>query len=389
MDNATGEWEYGVLSYSFRELSRIENNERKWLIFDGPVDAIWIENMNTVLDDNMKLCLNNGEIIQIGKNMNMIFEPMDLLVASPATVSRVGIIYYESADMGWKSIYKSWLNTLPKTMDSYDIQKIDTLFMWIIDPVLHKIRRDLKEISPTVNQNLVVSCLRLFRAMLSDFEDKVFYDKIEISQRLDIIDGLFIFSLYWSLGASVITKDRKTFDIFIRKLIAGDIPGYKQEINQKKIRLPKQQVYRFIYKRKDQETTAYEWQTWEDQIDESLEYDKHFKATDILVDTQDTQRYQFLLQKFIENEIPSLFCGPTGTGKTVYIKNVLNNILPKEKYTSNELGFSAQTSAMKIQNIIDEKLDKRGRGRFGPRPPFKMIIFVDDLNMPEKEEYGA
>jgi hypothetical protein len=63
--------------------------------------------------------------------------------------------------------------------------------------------------------------------MLCDFEDKEFYDRIEISQRLDIIDGLFIFSLYWSLGASVITKDRKTFDIFVRKLIAGDIPGYK------------------------------------------------------------------------------------------------------------------------------------------------------------------
>jgi len=117
----------------------------------------------------------------MGKNMNMIFEPMDLLVASPATVSRVGIIYYESADMGWKSMYTSWLTTLPENIDETDKIEIDSLFMWIIDPVLDKIRRDLKEISPTVNQNLVVSCLRLFRAMLSDFEDKTFYDKIEIS----------------------------------------------------------------------------------------------------------------------------------------------------------------------------------------------------------------
>jgi dynein heavy chain len=81
------------------------------------VDAIWIENMNTVLDDNMMLCLSNGERVKLNNTMRMLFEVADLNVASPATVSRVGIVWVPDDSVGWETYIKPFLeNTLDKNL---------------------------------------------------------------------------------------------------------------------------------------------------------------------------------------------------------------------------------------------------------------------------------
>ena len=88
VDPQTTEWVDGVVAKLVNDCAKDQSTEKHWIMFDGPVDALWIESMNTVLDDNKKLCLNSGQIIALSAHMTMMFEVEDLAVASPATVSR-------------------------------------------------------------------------------------------------------------------------------------------------------------------------------------------------------------------------------------------------------------------------------------------------------------
>lgn len=89
-DEGTHEWQDGVLARLMRTLCKDDSLDQKWILFDGPVDTLWIESMNTTLDDNKLLTLLSGERILMTPQVSLLFEVEDLSVASPATVSRAG-----------------------------------------------------------------------------------------------------------------------------------------------------------------------------------------------------------------------------------------------------------------------------------------------------------
>eukprot|EP00929_Paragymnodinium_shiwhaense_P038462 TRINITY_DN20312_c0_g2_i4.p1 TRINITY_DN20312_c0_g2~~TRINITY_DN20312_c0_g2_i4.p1 ORF type:complete len:4213 (-),score=1296.02 TRINITY_DN20312_c0_g2_i4:279-12917(-) len=391
-DEATHEWSDGILALAVRYAATADASKRQWVLLDGPVDAVWIENMNTVLDDNKKLCLNSGEIIKLSSVTTMMFEVEDLAVASPATVSRCGMIFIEQVDMGWRVLVDSWCQKLHERLQDH-VPTIRDLFESVVDRLAEVIlRRCAKPVAVNMHW-LVMNLLNLYQSFIAK-EIPLEEDTKDLpaKEKESKLDALFWLSVIWSFGCSTNQEGQNYLNEFFRKLAAGHplkedyellcseptvIPSWKTPI-------PEADTIFDYYV----DSTSGKWEPWTKKIS-GFDIPKDAQVHSINVPTKDTVRNAFLLQTLVSSKNHVLFCGETGTGKTVTIQQEILKKFDREHYTDISFSFSAQTTANQTQDIIDGKLDKRKKGTYGPPLGKRCLVFVDDLNMPAKEKYGA
>ncbi|CAM6094963.1 unnamed protein product [Calypogeia fissa] len=375
-DENTHEWTDGVLACYMRELVEDTAPSKKWIMFDGPVDAIWIENMNTVLDDNKKLCLVSGEIIQMSPTMTMMFEVEDLAVASPATVSRCGMVFMEPSARGFDPLLTSWLQRIPKHVSVFE-EKFTKWFRNISVGATRLVRKFLKQTVNTSDDNLIISLFNVMDAMLvsycKDGGVQVLSDE-ELARLPQIIEPLFMFATIWSSGASCDNESRVKFDTFMRDTM------YENQIE--KAPPFEGDVFQYTFNH-----VSMTWSTWMATIPQYI-CDPKTPFSELIVPTASSVGYKGVLHSLLMIAKHVLCVGNTGTGKTLVVRDKLLNHM-ESAYVPVFINFSARTGANQTQDLIDSKTEKRRKGVFGPPSMKKYVIFVDDVNMPQREKYFA
>jgi dynein heavy chain len=382
----TGEWFDGIVPKLFREsVTAAETSDnRKWIVFDGPVDAVWIENMNTVLDDNKMLCLANSERIKMSDTMHMVFEVLDLKVASPATVSRCGMVFLEQVHVGYMSLFESWLigadyhkcGCLNETIPG-QLPMLEKLTRKHVIPAMDYMYEFCKEKVATSFINLMQSFINILTACVR--RNNV-TDETENVEKL--LKMYFVFSLVWSVCGNTHDDTRAKFNEYIREqFVTCEDPLLPEEEHD-----PSGHAKDMYHVYVDMETCT--WVHWHDLMKE-FHFNPKQSYFELLVPTTDTTCYRQLLDLLLPCDCNVLYMGETGVGKSVIMQSYLDEAVTTGKFVSHTMGYSAQTTPTNLREIMEGKLDKKRKNLLGPPAGKKMLYFVDDLNMPALEVYGA
>lgn len=324
---------------------------------------MWIESLNTVMDDNKVLTLASNERIALTKHMRLLFEISNLRTATPATVSRAGILYINPADLGWNPYVASWIDT--RTQQSERANLI-ILFDKYVPQCLEALRLKFKTITPLPE----TSHLSMLCYLLDSFLTPI---NVPAECPKEWYEIYFVFACVWSFGSA----------LFQDQLVDWRNEFSKWWVNEfKTVKFPTGgNVFNYYI---DQETKKF--LPWTDLIKKfELDMDIPLQAT--LVYTMETTRLRFFMDLLIADKHPVMLVGSAGSGKSVTVADKLASL--PDTYAVTNVPFNFYTTSEMLQKVLEKPLEKKAGRNFGPPGNKMMIYFVDDMNMPEVDLYGT
>ncbi|XP_011310250.1 dynein heavy chain 10, axonemal [Fopius arisanus] len=406
LDPQTRDWTDGLLSSIFREINKpldSSKDERRYILFDGDVDALWIENMNSVMDDNKILTLANQERIKLQNYCSLLFEVGDLQYASPATVSRAGMVYVDPKNLGYQPYLDRWINSRDESEQSLFRELTEKYIDGAIKLIFHAMFglqpvTPLKIIIPQTALNMISQLCYIINGLfpletpeeitprsgemsLDEDEDGI---NEQMTDHKELVEAIFIQSCYCSVGATLIAESRPQFDEFMKKtaglMMIEDTPDKLASVRY--IPITYSTLYDYVL-----DVTERVWRPWKELIPRYI-HDRTKNFSEILIPTIDTLRTTWFIKLMNHLKRPVLLVGETGTSKTAVIHEFLRS-LDSEIFHKLFINFSSRTTSLDVQRNIESVLEKRTKDVYGPSPGKQLAVFIDDMNMPLVDTYGT